>query len=89
MLNNADKVILYNMIEREVDNMLVGVPILSAFSGVITNTLIKYIEPYVNAFTEHGELNADQLSAFASNELNEKIEKFKMKYKEEKQEYGN
>ena len=41
MLNSDDKVILYNIIEREVDNFLVGVPVLSAFSTVISNYVIK------------------------------------------------
>lgn len=89
MLNNTDKIILYNMLEREVDNLLVGIPILSAFSSVISNTLIKYIEPYVNAFTSHGQLDAEQLTAFAANEMNEKIQKFKQQYEEEKANHGN
>ena len=89
MLNSDDKIILYNIIEREVDNFLVGVPVLSAFSTVISNYLIKYIEPYVNAFMSHGQIDIDQLSEFTKSEINEKVKNFKRKYEEEKQNYEN
>ena len=89
MLNSDDKVILYNIIEREVDNFLVGVPVLSAFSTVISNYVIKYIEPYVNAFMSHGHIDVDQLSEFTKSEINEKVKNFKRKYEEERQSYEN
>ena len=89
MLNNVDKIILYNIIEREVDNFLVGVPVLSAFSNVISNYVIKYVEPYVNAFMSHGSIDIEQLSEFTRSEINEKVNKFKQKYEEERKTYEN
>lgn len=78
-----DKQILYNVIAREVHNLIQGIPVFGLFENTIVNSLIKYIEPYVNAFTEGDVLNIEQLSSFTSYEVNNKIAEFKKSYKEE------
>lgn len=78
-----DKQILYNVITREVHNLVQGIPMLGLFENAIANYIIKYIDPYVNAFTEGGTLDIDQLSSFTSQELNNKIAEFKKSYKKE------
>lgn len=44
--------------------------------------MIKFIDPYVDAFIEGDKLNTEELSEFAAAEINEKISKFKKEYKE-------
>ena len=44
--------------------------------------MIKFIDPYVNAFIEGDKLNTEELSEFTSAEINDKINKFKKEYKE-------
>lgn len=77
----SEKEVFYNMLSREIENLLNGVPIFAAFSGIINSYLQRLIDPYVNAFidpTDH--LDSDQLSAFASEEAQNKINAFKAKY---------
>lgn len=85
MAISADKQILYNIIEREVSNFTCQFPVLSVFRDTITNYIISYIEPYVNAFIEGPQqrLNIEQLSAFTESEVADKITRFKEKYKKE------
>lgn len=86
MLNKvSDKEILYNMIRREVNNLLQGIPIFAAFGGTISNYIIKIIDPYINAFMiNETELDAEQLESFAAEEVNNKIADFKEKYNKNK-----
>jgi len=81
--NNEDKQILYNSIKRSVGNLMSGIPVFGMFSGSVADYLIKYIDPYVSAFTDEEGLDIEQLGDFAKEEINDKIEKFKMKYKKE------
>jgi hypothetical protein len=76
----SDKELLYSMLKREVANLTQGVPFASAFHGSISNYLINLIDPYVSAFIEGGELDSEQLSEFASEEVNSKIMQFKKRY---------
>lgn len=83
---NADKQVLYNVIEREVHNLMVeNFPGLGMFEGVITNYILKYIDPYVNAFIEgpYQRLDIEQLSSFTEAEVSDKIARFKESYKQE------
>lgn len=79
----TDKEVLYSMLRREVDNLIGGMPLLSAFGGTITSNLIKWIDPYVSAFIDEDtkQLDVDQLGDFASEEVDEKIKSFKERYK--------
>lgn len=85
MAINADKQVLYNIIEREVHNITVNFPVLGMFEGTITNYIIKYIDPYINAFIEGPQqrLNIEQLSAFTTSEVADKIARFKESYNKE------
>lgn len=82
----SDKEILYNMLNREIQNLVSGVPMLGMFGGLISNYIIKLIDPYVNAFIEQGgkSLNTEQLGAFASQEVEDKIKLFKEKFNKER-----
>ena len=79
---NEDKIILYTMIKRNIDNLCAKNPLLWTFKGPINDYVIKFIDPYVNAFIEGDKLNTEELSEFTSAEINERINKFKKEYKE-------
>lgn len=82
MQNNiSDKDILYNMIRREISNLLEGVPIFAAFGGTINSFVIRLIDPYVSAFIgDDNTIDTEQLSSFVSEEALNKINSFKEKY---------
>ena len=83
------KEILYNILRREVHNMIQGVPMIGMFEGVISNYLITAIEPYINAFTgENQKIDIDQLAAYTKYEVDSKIAKFKETYKAEVDDRG-
>lgn len=90
-VTNQDKQVLYNVVEREVHNFVVNFPVLRMFEGTITNYILNYIDPYVNAFIEgpHQRLNIDQLSAFTEAEVSDKIARFKESYKQEANKHEN
>ena len=81
----TDKQVLYNVIEREVHNIVCNFPILGMFEGTITNYICSYIDPYVNAFIEgpNQRLDIEQLSSFTQAEVSDKIARFKESYKKE------
>jgi hypothetical protein len=85
MAINSDKQVLYNIIEREISNIVSQFPILGIFGDTITNYILNYIDPYVNAFIEGPQqrLNIEQLSAFTQSEVTDKIARFKESYKKE------
>lgn len=91
MQNNiSEKDMLYSMLEREISNLLSGVPIFAAFEGVISSFVIQLIDPYVSAFVGNdNKLDTEQLSAFVSEEALNKINNFKMKYRKETENYEN
>ena len=77
----SDKDILYSMIEREVENILGGVPIFSAFSRTASSFIIQLVDPYVSAFVgDDNTIDSEQLSSFASEEALSKINEFKKRY---------
>ena len=87
MVNNfiSDKDILYSMIKREISNMLQGIPIFSAFEGTISSFVIQWIDPYISAFIDDdNQINTEQLSAFVSEEMTNKIKNFKERYNSSK-----
>lgn len=86
MQNNiSDKDILYSMVEREVSNVLGGIPIFSPFQRTINSFIIQLIDPYVSAFiNDNNEIDSEQLSAFVSEEALAKINKFKQRYEDSK-----
>lgn len=91
MVNNfiSDKEILYSMITREISNMLRGIPIFSAFEGTICSFVIQWIDPYISAFIDDdNQINTEQLSAFVSEEMTNKIKNFKERYNRSKGELG-
>ena len=81
-----DKKILYQMLSREIENMLSSNPMFKMFSGPITNWIISFVDPYVNAFFMWTQnLNADAAEKFVKKELDDKISAFVSKFKEEQQ----
>ena len=77
-----DKEILYNIMKREIGNLMAGFPVLNMFSDTVSDYVIRYIDPYISAFMTNGKINTEQLTAFTKQEVNEKIEKFKKEYEE-------
>ena len=84
-----DKQILYNMIERYIDNILLRNPSLNMFSGPIKKWVINYIDPYVNLFIEDDALQVDMAGSFVEQELTDKIDIFKKSFKENKKNEEN
>lgn len=85
----TDKEVLYSMLEREIRNLTSRNPMTAMFSGTIVNYVLNFIDPYVNAFLSEppaAKLDADQLSQFATEEVQDKILKFKEQYKRKVQE---
>lgn len=80
----TDKEILYNVIDRYVDNILRQNPSLGMFSGIIKRWIINYIDPYVNLFIEDDNLQVEMASGFVKQELTNKIDIFKKNFKEMK-----
>ena len=82
MVNSiSDKDILYSMVRREISNLLQGIPIFSAFEGTISSFVIQWMDPYISAFIgDDSQLNTEQLSAFVSEEVTNKINQFKERY---------
>lgn len=84
-----DKQILYNIIERYIDNILLRNPSFNMFSGPIKKWVINYIDPYVNLFIEDDALQVDMASSFVKQELTDKIDIFKKSFKESKKNEEN
>lgn len=85
----SDKEILYNIIDREVDNMLRGMPVISIFSGTVKGYIHNFLDPYVNFFMEGDDLKIEMASAFVNEEMSSKLENFKKNFKEIKEETDN
>ena len=86
MVNNiSDKDILYSMVRREISNLLQGIPIFSAFEGTISSFVIQWMDPYISAFIgDDNRIDTEQLSAFVSEEMTNKINSFKERYNRSK-----
>ena len=81
----SDKDILYSMVRREISNLLQGIPIFSAFEGTISSFVIQWMDPYISAFIDDdNQINTEQLSAFVSEEMKNKINNFKERYNRSK-----
>ena len=69
------------MVRREISNLLQGIPIFSAFEGTISSFVIQWMDPYISAFIgDDNQINTEQLSAFVSEEVTNKINQFKERY---------
>jgi hypothetical protein len=81
----SEKDILQQVLNREVSNILTNInPAFRMFSSTITNYLMNFIEPYVDAFTNSdGELNTKAAGGFVKQEVGEKVEAFMRKFEEE------
>lgn len=76
----TDKEILYNMLDREVDNLLRGNPMLTVFSSTIKQYVHNFLDPYLSFFMEGETLQMDVASAYAQEEVKNKIDNFKNKF---------
>jgi hypothetical protein len=81
----SEKDILYQVLNREVSNLLSRVnPAFRMFSSTITTYLINFVDPYVDAFTNvDGNINTKAASGFLKEEVSEKIEAFMQKFEKE------
>lgn len=76
------KSIFYNILKRELDNLLSKTPLFWTFRDSIFQLIVNHIDPYVNAFIDGDTLNIDMGADFAAKELDSKIQKFKQEYKD-------
>lgn len=74
----------FNILNREIDNILSGNPILLSFSGSIKRWVRGYIEPYLNYFIKEDKVETDIAIAFIEEEISNKIQSFKNKFEEAK-----
>jgi hypothetical protein len=75
----TDKDLLKQMLQREVVNLVeTTVPQFRMFSGIASDYLFEYIEPYIDAFLspDDGTLNKKAAGAYLKQETNEKIDRF-------------
>ena len=80
----SDKEILYQMLSREIDNILSRNPMFRMFSGPISNWVISIVDPYVDAFYMGTQnLNTEAASRFVKSEISSKVDDFITKFKEE------
>jgi hypothetical protein len=74
----SEKDLLYQIISRRVDGFLAySSPALRLFSSTITNYIINFIDPYVDAFFLGGtKLDTEMASAYIKEELGNKLDSF-------------
>jgi hypothetical protein len=75
----TDKELLHQMLQREIVNLIESAaPQFRMFSGIASDYVFNFIEPYVDAFLspDDGSLNKKAASAYLKQETNEKIDKF-------------
>lgn len=82
----SDKEILSQMLHRSINNIVNGInPTFRMFSGPITNYLMEWLEPYIDAFTnpDTNHVNTKAATAYMKEETNKKIEEFMKRFEEE------
>jgi hypothetical protein len=75
----TDKDLLKQMLSREISNLIDSVaPQFRMFSGMASNYVFEFLEPYLNAFMspDEGKINQKAAGAFLKQETNDKIDKF-------------
>lgn len=77
-----DKEILYNILSRELDNLIAKYPVAYLFKDNIKSWVFNYIEPYMNFFMEGERMDVEMASSFVEEELTNKLAAFKAKFKE-------
>jgi translation initiation factor 2 beta subunit (eIF-2beta)/eIF-5 len=81
----GDKEILYQMLFRELDNLMGSNQMLRLFSEPIKNWIVNFIDPYVNAFfMGTNKLDSEVAGTFVKEEVNNKINAFIKKFEEER-----
>lgn len=87
----SEKEVLYQILNREISNFLSKInPAFRMFSSTLTNYVIDFVEPYVNAFTNSdGNINTKAASGYLKEEVSDKIEAFMKKFEAEKDNGSN
>jgi hypothetical protein len=82
----SDKDILFQMLNREVDNILMNFgPFGNLAAGPVKKYLFEMVSPYVDAFLNPNEtLNASAASEFTKEQVNDKVDAFLKKFNAEK-----
>lgn len=81
----SDKELLYSMLDREIDNLLINNPMLAIFSGTIKNYIHNFLDPYLTFFMDGDTLHVEMASSYANEELQKKLEKFKSNFQQMKE----
>jgi hypothetical protein len=89
----SEKELLYQIITREVENILGSVnPAFRMFNNVAVNYIVNLIDPYVDAFIandkEH-KIDTKMVGEFLKDEVNTKVDNFMKKFKEEKNKHDD
>jgi ferric iron reductase protein FhuF len=82
----SDKEILFQMLNREVDNILMNFgPFGNLASGPVKKYLYEMVSPYVDAFLNSNEsLNASAATEFTKEQVNDKVDAFLKKFNAER-----
>ena len=78
----SDKELLYQIVNREVSNILSGInPAFRVFSQSISNYLIEIVDSYVDAFTnDDGKIMTNAAREYLKDETNKKIDEYIKKF---------
>jgi len=82
----SDKEVLAQMLNREIGNLLGNInPVFKMFSSTISNYVMSFLNPYIDAFTnpDDSHINTKAASAYLKEETSTKIEEFMKKFNEE------
>lgn len=82
----SEKEILEQVVSRYVGNILSNFnPAFRMFSSTITRSVMDYIDPYLNAFTnpDTSKINTKAAGAYLKEETNRKIEEFMKRFEDE------
>lgn len=82
----SDKEILFQMLNREVDNILMNFgPFGNLAAGPVKKYLYEMVSPYVDAFLNSNEsLNTSAATEFTKEQVNDKVDAFLKKFNAER-----
>lgn len=85
----TEKELLYQVLNREITNILGSFgPGFRLLAPSVTNFLMSWAEPYINAFSspDTGKINKKAAAAYLKEETSQKIDEFLKRFAEESDE---
>jgi hypothetical protein len=82
----TDKELIYQILEREVKNILLSInPTFAMFSPMACNAIENFIDPYIDAFCMGtSRINTEAAGSFIKTEVNEKVDAFIKQFNKER-----